>query len=162
MKIVTEKCEIYAFFINLLIIQIKSVVVNDSNIIINENRIRFNINNKKLNLYSKNNLQNLLSGNLANLIDYSNYEIENKSFNDSHKLLKLKHENGDSIEFTVKSSLANNITCTSFQWSFKSKVPKRYNAFEDCFQINSSFWYGGSEMYGSQYWPINKQVYMQL
>ena len=51
------------------------------------------------------------------------------------------------------------IKCDHYSWSMNNKEKLNDQSLEDCFNFNSSFWFGGSESGSQQYWPINNQSY---
>jgi hypothetical protein len=66
------------------------------------------------------------------------------------------------VKFEVRSkkntkNLDNDIFCSSYEWVVTNSEQDKFaeQTFEDCFSLGDSFWYGGSESYDQQFWPIN-------
>lgn len=145
-----------AYFVN-------NLIASEFTIFLKGNKIKFDFPNKQVQFLSKNYQKVLLSGAFGNrLKDYSDYDI--RSLNDSLKIINFQKKNSI-IELSINSNKAKigaeNITCTTIRWRLKKqrKIEQIHqDEFEDCFKINSGYWYGGSEMNNQQYWPINKQV----
>jgi hypothetical protein len=142
-----------------------TILANESsNYFLNENKINLDLFNKKITFVSKSDQRLLLSGNLG--LRLENTPSFNKiNHNDSFKQFTF-NDKRSIVEFRINLNEAKsdkNITCTSFSWSFKNKQSKLKSfgteqEFEDCFKIDTSYWYGGSEMKNQQFWPINNQV----
>ena len=141
------------------------ILANESNnYFLNENKINLDLFNKKITFGSKSDQRLLLSGNLGlRLGNTPSFNIRNH--NESFKQFEFNYKRSI-VEFRMNLNEAKSdekITCTSFAWSFKNKQSKLESfeteqEFEDCFKIDTSYWYGGSEMKNQQFWPINNQV----
>jgi hypothetical protein len=139
-----------------------------SNYSLNENKINLDLFNKKITFVSKSDQGLLLIGKLGlRLGNNPSFNIRNN--NDSFKQFEFNNKKSI-VEFRINLNEAKNdenITCTSFAWSFKNRQSKLNSfeaeqEFEDCFKIDTSYWYGGSEMKNQQFWPINNQVKIEI
>ena len=92
--------------------------------------------------------QTLLTGSLANTI-HAGVDLNLSTYKNIH----FKNEKVNLEIVASKSSRDSQVTCQSLHWKFSEN-----KNLIDCFNLNGSFWYGGSEMSDQQFWPINNQV----
>ncbi len=115
-----------------------------------EQSIYFNPISKSLKIITSS--QTILTGSLANTIN----SAVDLSFS-THNSIHFKNEKVHLEIVKSKSSDDGQVTCQSFQWKFSEN-----KNLIDCFNLDNSFWYGGSEMSQQQFWPINNQVRREI
>lgn len=113
----------------------------------------------------------ILTGSFGKRIDFiDDYKtLDVKRLNTSKPFdyvfsFKAKSRAAD-IEFIMKNSDKigqTEISCDSYEWKVSSQIPNyAYQEFEDCFNLDNSFWYGQTESYNQQYWPINAMTWTE-
>ena len=111
------------------------------------NNFAYDLDSKEFTLTTKNGKKATLTGQLG----IGRSEIKLVTHNSTTHQITFE----SSIRLDIKSTpISDDITCTHHQWS----SPHISTQYEDCFSLNTSYWYGGSEMYDQQLWPINDQV----
>ena len=91
----------------------------------------------------------ILTASLGNSLNYFNLSRNKTLFKSETFQLTLETTSLDDDE----------IQCTTFNWRLTKQGLSSRQQFEDCFNLDTSYWYGGPELYSQQYWPINKQVW---
>jgi hypothetical protein len=128
----------------------------------------YNITSTEFTIYSSANGKNskkALTGYIGRSLLLADYQkITVTTSMDGYKVEYNSKSRAANISFNVNNNTKPNtdsIECKTHLWKIESKPSERYalQEFEDCFNLDNSFWYGGAESYDQQYWPINKQQF---
>jgi hypothetical protein len=136
-------------------------------LMLNNNKVIYDFKQKSIIVYGNKN-QTILTGTFGNKIefekDYKQISINQISNdNNNYEIKFLPKSRAATIEFQAKKSNENDfITCNTFEWNIKNTI-KNYaiQDFEECFNLDSFYWFGQAESYLQQYWPINNVSYGQ-
>lgn len=123
-------------------------------------KCNIDIGTKKVTYFEANSTKELLTGRIANSVDYLYYKQIKYDSNKKRIEFNSGQSRAANLELQIRTSYHSDdeITCNNYNWKIiESNKPSAPQEFEDCFDLGSAKWFGGSETATQQFWPINEQ-----
>ena len=132
-------------------------------IVLTDGRSSYNAKSKSFELQHARDKTTILKGKLGLKVD--NDYLKNISIKINNNGLDIRFissmpsylVSNTTLKITTDNIKASNydINCERHDWSYDVRLEDKNQEFEDCFELNGAYWYGGAESYLEQFWPIN-------